>query len=187
MLFFRLDWGRLLDRLKMRMDLSDTALAAQIGLSKSMLSQCRTGARPLPLAAKYRLLDKLGYALTRDLILAALADEPREAITEADNKRAQRRAELLLLRRFLQDDVDELGVNARHAWYTGLPGCIDKDGLLADLSLRDALDLSSKQLRDVEAGLTKLPFWSKAAVLNNFDHSKLVALIESLPRDPATR
>lgn len=168
----------------MRMDLSDTSLAAQIGLSKSMLSQCRSGARPLPLAARYRLLDKLGYALTRDLILAALGDEPREAITEADNKRAQRRAELSRLRRFLQDEVDELGQNARHAWYTGLPECIDKDGLLADLSLGDALDLPAKQLKNVEAGLSKLPFWAKAAVLDNFDHSKLVALIESLPMQP---
>lgn len=53
-------------------DLNELQLAGAIGLSQSMLSQVRIGHRPLPTKAKIAVLDKLDYALTRNLVLSTL-------------------------------------------------------------------------------------------------------------------
>lgn len=184
MKLLEVDWSQQLDRLKERLSLSETALAASIGLSKSMLSQCRAGARPLPLHAKFRLLDKLGYALTRDLMLAALTDDSRDAVVEADNRRALRRAERAVVKHFLEAELDHLEPRQKAAWYSGLRSIFRDIAQFGSAgALEDALDLSESELYAVERGQMRLPFWSRTAVLESCDHSALVKLIDSLGVD----
>jgi transcriptional regulator with XRE-family HTH domain len=185
MRLLRIDWFQLLDSLKERMSLTETALAASVGLSRSMLSQCRGGGRPLPLHAKFRLLDKLGYTLTRDLMLAALSDESRDAVLEADNGRAMRRAERAVLKNFLESQLDSLSPEARDAWFGGLRKLF-RDGTQfgAAESLEEALELSETEMYSVERGHMRLPFWSRSALLEHGEQSKLIALIDSIQLGP---
>ena len=107
------DWRDLLDRLKNRLDLNEVQLAAQLGLSPSMLAQVRTSTRPLPGMARIRLLDKLGYALGRDAILPLLPESTHRAILVADNGRAQAHVAEAACKGFLENDVDGLPPSAR--------------------------------------------------------------------------
>jgi hypothetical protein len=86
------EWLRRLDRLKNRLGIdSDVVLASTVGISPAMLAHVRAGRRPLPLPARIRLLDKLGYAFTRDKLLEILPNEARAVITEIDNRRHNER------------------------------------------------------------------------------------------------
>ncbi len=82
------EWLARLDQLKIRLGIdSDVVLASTVGISPAMLAHVRAGRRPLPLPARVRLLDKLGYAFTRDKLLEILPNEARAVLTEIDNRR----------------------------------------------------------------------------------------------------
>jgi hypothetical protein len=82
------EWLGRLDQLKKRFGInSDVVLASTVGISPAMLAHVRAGRRPLPLPARIRLLDKLGYAFTRDKLLEILPNEARAVLTEIDNRR----------------------------------------------------------------------------------------------------
>ena len=142
MLFLDIDWIAKLDLLRDRMSLNDSQVAAELGLSRSMLAQVRSGHRQLPTKAKLRLLDKLGYALTRGTVLAALSGELTETINEADNRRAQDRASLLACFNFLEDEFDRLGPGARKQFFD----------LLCALATRPKSALSRGQIIDAVWG-----------------------------------
>lgn len=81
------DWMDLLDLLKGELPQpSETSLANRIGLSRSMLSQCRAQDRPLPTPAKLRLLHELGHPLSLEMLIACLPDDARDAICEISAK-----------------------------------------------------------------------------------------------------
>lgn len=176
MRFLDIDWIAKLDTLRDRMSLNDSQLAAELGLSRSMLAQVRSGHRQLPTKAKLRLLDKLGYALTRGLALAALSNEVTETITEADNRRAQDRASLLVCFNFLEDEFDSLEPAKKKKFFD----------LLCDLATCDRadlaalLDLRPAELRDVQGGDKRLHFLAKAAVVDNFDCVELANVIDQI-------
>lgn len=89
----RLDFiNHALDDLKERMQLqSDAALAEHLGVSRQMLGQVRSGETRVPPAMLARVIDKAGYALTRDAILSLLPRDSASTIRSFDNKRAARR------------------------------------------------------------------------------------------------
>lgn len=65
-----------IDALKLRYGWTETALAENLGLAqKQHLSKIRIGDRPVPLAAKIRAWDLLGYDFSRDAILSMLPDQ----------------------------------------------------------------------------------------------------------------
>lgn len=81
-------WNRQLDSLKESSSLSsEVELSLVIGLSPAMLAHVRSGRRPLPFPAKAKLLDRLGYILTRDLMLRLLPDDAARTVIEIDNAR----------------------------------------------------------------------------------------------------
>jgi hypothetical protein len=85
-------WMDNLDRLKARLKLdSDVALSYAVGVSPAMLAHVRAGRRPLPLPARLRLLDKLGYKFTRERIISLLPEDAQAAIEEIENRKHGRR------------------------------------------------------------------------------------------------
>ncbi len=175
MLNFRPDWPALLDKLKARLDLNETQLAATIGMSRSMLSQVRIDHRPLPTKAKFVVLDKLGYALTRNLVLSALPADVSETITEADNARAQQKALISGCMAFLEREFDRLDAASRRKFFSRLCEVGECDRKL----LATALDLQPSDLQAIESASAQLPFWAKSALLENFDAAEVTSAIES--------
>lgn len=81
-------WIDRLDELKHRLQLrTEAQLAAELGVSAVVLAQARMGKQPLPLKGKVRLLDRLGYEMTRDIVLELLPEEVRNQIKEIDVRR----------------------------------------------------------------------------------------------------
>lgn len=81
-------WNRRLNDLKERFGLeSEVELSSAVGISPAMLGHVRSGRRSLPVPARARLLDKLGYVLTRDLLLRLLPNDVSQTIADIDNKR----------------------------------------------------------------------------------------------------
>lgn len=72
-------WVRQIEEYKGRARLTDVALAKRLDISPAMLAHVRMGRRALPLQGRLRLLDALGYVLTRDLVLRVMSQEVREA------------------------------------------------------------------------------------------------------------
>lgn len=77
-------WVQKIEGLKQQAKLSDVALAKRLDISPAMLAHVRVGRRALPLQARLRLLDALGYVITRDLLLRVLPEEVRSAIVDTN-------------------------------------------------------------------------------------------------------
>jgi hypothetical protein len=77
-------WIRQIEDFRQRSKMTDVALAKRLDISASMLAHVRLGRRALPLHGRLRLLDALGYVLTRDLLLRVLPEEARSAIIDAN-------------------------------------------------------------------------------------------------------
>lgn len=73
-------WIKKLDDYKEKSKLSDVAVAKRLDISAAMLAHARAGRRELPLQGKLRLLDALGYVITRDLFLRVLNKDLRSAL-----------------------------------------------------------------------------------------------------------
>ncbi len=82
-----MDTLSLIDSLKERFNLATDKEAAELlCVDPKQLNHWRTGFRPMPLAAKIRAADKLGYAWARDAMLFLAPD-----LIEKDNERAKKR------------------------------------------------------------------------------------------------
>ncbi|MDC8785996.1 helix-turn-helix domain-containing protein [Roseateles koreensis] len=77
-------WIQRIEGLKQQAKLSDVALAKRLDISPAMLAHVRVGRRALPLQARLRLLDALGYVITRDLLLRVLPEEVRAAVVDTN-------------------------------------------------------------------------------------------------------
>ena len=85
-----------LDDLKARMSLpSDSALAEHLEVSKQMLSQVRAGTARAPARMITKLLDRAGYAITRDALLSLLPRRTAATVRAYDNKRRSRRTKAI--------------------------------------------------------------------------------------------
>lgn len=77
-------WIEKLDEFKEKSRLSDVAVAKRLDISAAMLAHARAGRRELPLQGKLRLLDALGYVITRDLFLRVLNKDLRSALIDTN-------------------------------------------------------------------------------------------------------
>lgn len=77
-----------LDDLKERRDLSDAELADIVGLpNRQYLSKIRRGEKDIPIEVKLQVWNLLGYAWTRDAVLALLPERFRDRLKVAYKKR----------------------------------------------------------------------------------------------------
>ena len=77
-------WVKHIDVFKRRSRLSDVALAKRLDISPAMLAHVRVGRRTLPLQARLRLLDAIGYVITRDILIRILPEEVRSAVEDTN-------------------------------------------------------------------------------------------------------
>ena len=81
-------WLERMDELKARLGLTDVGLGRQLDITGVMVGHVRGGRSALPTTARIRLLDKLGYTITREALLLLLPEAQRELVRAADNHRA---------------------------------------------------------------------------------------------------
>ncbi|WP_432263092.1 helix-turn-helix domain-containing protein [Cupriavidus sp. TMH.W2] len=167
-----IDWVRAMETLRIENGWSDADLGRSIRLSSSMITQCRTGRRPLPPAARIRVLSGLGFEITRDRLLGVVPDEIREAVMEADVNSSFTRS--TLVDRYLDelDDVMEVDAGAG-PFLRGLANLCGKDFY----DLGRALALSPDEIDSVCSGKTRLPFRAKRAITERFGANELGSLI----------
>lgn len=87
-----MDWIQQLDKLKESRQYTDTELAAALGISKGFLSDVRSGRRPMPTAVKLAIIDRLGYDLTRDVIISVLPTDMQQKIMDIEISRGKKAA-----------------------------------------------------------------------------------------------
>lgn len=95
-------WIRRLDQLKSRLsdgeegdegDVTDSVIAANLGISQSMISAARRGTGGLSPAAKFKLLDRLGYMAGKDILCDLLPAKAANRIKKFEKLRFVARAE----------------------------------------------------------------------------------------------
>jgi hypothetical protein len=77
-------WIRQIEEYKQKSRLSDVAVSKRLDISPAMLAHVRMGRRSLPMQGRLRLLDALGYVVTRDLLLRILPEDMRNAIVDTN-------------------------------------------------------------------------------------------------------
>ena len=77
-------WIQKIESFKQLSRLTDVTVAKRLDISPAMLAHVRSGRRALPLQARMRLLDALGYVITRDLLLRILPGEIRSAVIDTN-------------------------------------------------------------------------------------------------------
>lgn len=87
-----MDWPKLINETLERRGLSVRALAVELGISDVFLGAVRKGAQPASPMLKFKLLDMLGYDMTRDVLLKLLPDEVANSIHKKEIERGQKRA-----------------------------------------------------------------------------------------------
>ena len=99
-----MDWIESMDKLKRMRGFTDEQLGAELGISASWVRDLRGHRREMPGEIKIDLIDKLGYAMTAEVILSIFPKKNRDKIIELENKRARERANRKLSEEQENDD-----------------------------------------------------------------------------------
>lgn len=87
-------WVRRLDELRERLgDVPDSAIARALKISPNTITAARRGAGDLSPSAKLKILDTLGYAASRDLLLNLLPRKAAKKLRDYDNLRFEARGQ----------------------------------------------------------------------------------------------
>lgn len=85
-------WVECIDRCMKEFEVqTDAEFSRYMGISDSLIASVRTGDRELNLAAKFKILDKLGYTASRNLLSNLLPVGLRKSFLEVDKTRFRRR------------------------------------------------------------------------------------------------
>jgi len=167
-------WAELMDLLRVEQGWTDTQLGKRIGISISMIRQCRIQMRPLPPAAKVRILAAMGVEMTRSTLIAALPFAVKEAVVAADGQSS------FVRRTLIYGFFDRLDAGETAEVVAGF-----FDGLAAiagvELAgLAERLGLSLSELTDLREGQRPIPFLVKVAITESFTAQDMGPLILSL-------
>ncbi|WP_282366436.1 hypothetical protein [Pseudomonas sp. PS02290] len=168
------EWTELMDMLRVERGWSDTKLGKEIGISISMIRQCRIQMRPLPPAAKVRILSAMGVEVTRSSLIAALPSAVKEAVAAADLQSSFVRRTLIygfFDRLDAGESADVVG-----GFFDGLAAIagVDQQGLA------ERLGLTLDELTSLRQGLRPIPFLVKVAITESFTAHDMGPLIISL-------
>ncbi|MFL1480230.1 hypothetical protein [Pseudomonas grimontii] len=168
-------WLKAMDALQKEEGWNDTQLGKRIGLSVSMVHQCRTHVRPLPPAARVRIIAALGVELTKAHLITTLPLPVRRAIEETDAKASFLRSTLLYTF-FDKLDSGSAQANQVERFFDGLcsiAGCSIDD-------LAKGIGISPAVVARVVCGDESLPFRSKVAIADLFPMYKVGPLLNSI-------
>lgn len=87
-----MDWQKAINQLAEDRKISIRQLAADLGVSQQFLNDVARGSKPASPMLKLKVLDRLGYDLTRDTLLLIFPDDIAQAIREHDVARGQKRS-----------------------------------------------------------------------------------------------
>ncbi|AXQ51154.1 MULTISPECIES: hypothetical protein [Pseudomonas] len=167
-------WAQLMDRFREEQGWADTRLSKEIGISISMIRQCRVNMRPLPPPARIRTLGAMGVEVTLSTLLAALPEPIREAV-EAANQQSQVVRETLLYGFF--DRLDAGGSpDLVSAFFDGLA---EISGL-SETEQASRIGLSLEDFTSIRKGRKPIPFRVKMAISGSYTANELGPLILSL-------
>lgn len=167
-------WAELMDCFRLEQGWSDTQLSRRIGISISMIRQCRIHLRPLPPAARVRILAAMGIEMTRSSLIAALPAAVKDAVEAADSKSSFVRR-TLVYGFFDRLDAGE-AVEVVAGFFDGL-------GAIAGVKsagLAERLGLSMSELADLCEWHRPIPFRVKVAITDSFTAQDMGPLILSL-------
>jgi transcriptional regulator with XRE-family HTH domain len=168
------EWTELMDMLRVEQGWSDTKLGKQIGISISMIRQCRIQMRPLPPAARVRILSAMGVEMSLSSLIAALPSAVKEAVAAANGQSSFVRR-TLIYGFFDRLDAGE-PVDVLEGFFDGLAAIagIDQEGLA------DRLGLTLDELTGLRKGQRPIPFLVKMAITESFTAHDMGPLILSL-------
>ncbi|MBJ2286764.1 MULTISPECIES: hypothetical protein [Pseudomonas] len=168
------EWTELMDMLRVEQGWSDTRLGKQIGISISMIRQCRIQMRPLPPAARVRILSAMGVEMSLSSLIAALPSAVKEAVAAANGQSSFVRR-TLIYGFFDRLDAGET-VDVIRGFFDGLAAIagVDQEGLA------ERLGLTLDELIDLRQGLRPIPFLVKVAITDSFTALDMGPLILSL-------
>lgn len=167
-------WAQLMDLFRNEQGWGDTRLSQEIGISISMIRQCRIHLRPLPPPARIRTLGAMGVEVTLSTLLAALPPAVREAV-EVANHQSQVIRETLVYGFY--DRLDEsASPELVSAFFDGLA---DIAGL-TDRELAARIGLSLDYYTLIRSGKKSIPFRIKMAISGKYTAQELGPLILSL-------
>ncbi|WP_143024505.1 hypothetical protein [Pseudomonas abietaniphila] len=168
------DWAQLMDQFRNEMGWTDTKLSEQIGISLSMIRQCRMQVRPMPPPARIRTIGAMGVEVTLETLLAALPSTIREAVEDV-NLQWQTVRETLIYSFFDRLDAGEPG----HVVQCFFDGLVELSGLDQN-SLARRVGLGVHDFVAVRSGHLPIPFRTKVAISNTFSAQELGRLILTL-------
>ena len=168
-------WSERLDQIKLQFGLkSEFELAVMLSIHPTSLTHIRTGGRFPSVPNAVKILDKCGYALTRDVFLGLLHKTEKAAFIKAERKRAlnlsSHRAEIEKWFNALikQEHVD---------WIDMLNRLKVQSKLTTEASLAKLLEIPASTLAVVRSGKRQLP---TAAKINVFTELGVPLSEESL-------
>ncbi len=168
-------WIKVMDALQQEEGWNDTQLGKRIGLSVSMVHQCRTQVRPLPPAARVRIIAALGVELTKAHLITTLPLPVRKAIEETEAKASFLRSTLLYTF-FDKLDSGRAQLDQVERFFEGLcsiAGCSIED-------LAQGIGICPAVVARVVSGDESLPFRSKVAIADLFPMSKVGPLLNAI-------
>ena len=167
-------WAELMDLLRLEQGWTDTQLGKNIGISISMIRQCRIQMRPLPPAARVRILAAMGVEMTRSSLIAAMPSAVKDAVEAADGQSS------FVRRTLIYGFFDRLDAGEAPDVVSGF-----FDGLAAIAGvnlagLAERLGVSLSELMELRGGQRPIPFRVKVAITESFTAQDMGPLIISL-------
>lgn len=167
-------WAELMDLLRVEQGWTDTQLGKRIGISISMIRQCRIQMRPLPPAAKVRILAAMGVEMTRSTLIAALPSAVKEAVVAADGQSS------FVRRTLIYGFFDRLDAGETAEVVAGFFDGLATIAAVDLAGLAERLGLSPSELTDLREGRRPIPFLVKVAITESFTAQDMGPLILSL-------
>lgn len=164
---------QLLDSIRIGFDIqSDAALAAWLGIDKSMISSVRTGTRRLGLIQRLKVLDRIGFLKTRTFVESLLPENLANELVKLNQRMVGRQAEEALDRISADNENVKLIDAAKLAF-----------DIKTDAELAQILDVRDTTISMVRRGKTALGLVPKlkilASVTGEFQFQPLVDFLES--------
>ena len=167
-------WAELMDLFRLEQGWTDTQLSKRIGISISMIRQCRIQMRPLPPAARVRILAEMGVEMTLSSLIAALPAAVKDAFEAANGKSS------FVRRTLVYGFFDRLDAGEAAEVVAGFFDGLSAIAGIKLAGLAERLGLSMSELTELREGRRPIPFRVKVAITDSFTARDMGSLILSL-------